>query len=147
MPNLETNSSTGAGAPVVTNTRRGPARNGERKRWRILQNRIERARDLRRAGNHADQIVWDLLCARSADTYRFRRQYPIGPYFVGFACVARKLVVEISADHTAPEQATDARRTRRLKQEGWRVVRFEAHQVIDDPAATLAEIERALDAF
>jgi very-short-patch-repair endonuclease len=147
MPNLETNSSTGPGSPVVANTARGRARNGERKRWRILQNRIERARDLRRAGNRAEQIIWDLLRARPADSYRFRRQYPIGPYFVDFACVARKLVVEISADHTAPEQATAAGRMRRLKQEGWRVVRLEAHRVIDDPAAALTEIERALDAF
>lgn len=134
MPDLGTNSSI------------GPARNGERKRWRVLQNRIERARDLRRAGSRAEQIIWDLLSARPAASYRFLRQYPIGPYFAAFACVARKLVIDIDAGHAAQEHTTDAGRLRRLKQEGWRVLRFEAHQVIDDPAATLLEIERALEA-
>lgn len=112
-------------------------REGGRKRWRILQNRIERARDLRRSGNHAETAVWELLCTHSLGGLRFQRQHAIGPYVVTFACTARKLAIEIDGE-------PDPRRAQLMEQLGWRVVRFAAGDVVEDPEGIWRRIDRLL---
>jgi len=62
------------------------------------QKRTERAKDLRRTGSRAEQVVWELLRAHRMAGLKFRRQHPIGPFFADFACVARKLVIEIDGE-------------------------------------------------
>ncbi len=46
----------------------------------------DKARDLRRDGSRAERKVWELLRDRRISGAKFRRQYPIGPYFADFAC-------------------------------------------------------------
>jgi very-short-patch-repair endonuclease len=111
----------------------------ERKRWRTLQKRIERARGLRRNGNHAEQAMWELLCTRPLGGARFRRMQPIGPYLAAFVCTTRKLVIEIDGED-------DAGRTQSMEQLGWRVARFAAKDVLDDPEEAWQEIFRLLQA-
>ena len=41
------------------------------------------------------KICWDLLRAHRMADLKFRRRHPVGPYFADFACVSRKLVIEI----------------------------------------------------
>jgi very-short-patch-repair endonuclease len=40
--------------------------------------------------------VWDRLRTRQVGGWKFRRQHPIGLYFVDFYCPALRLVVEIN---------------------------------------------------
>lgn len=115
------------------------ARGSERKRWRTLQKRIERARDLRRAGNQAEQAMWELLCTRPLGGTRFRRMQPIGPYLAAFVCTAKRLVIEIDGED-------DAVRTQSMQLLGWRVARFSPKDVIDDPEEAWQEIFRLLKA-
>jgi len=115
-----------------------PVKGNRRRRWRTLQNRIERARDLRRGVNHAEQAIWELLCTHPLGGLRFRRMHPIGPFLAVFACVARKLVIEVDGDD-------DPRRTQLMEQLGWRVARFSAKDVLDDPQETWREIDRLLN--
>jgi very-short-patch-repair endonuclease len=75
---------------------------------------------------------------------KFRRQHPIGPYYADFACVSRKLVVEIDGGHHAFQVEADARRTSVLAQEGWHVVRFAANEAVSNPEGVWVEIERLL---
>ena len=84
----------------------------------------KRARDLRRDGSRAERKVWELLRSRRIEGTKFRRQHPIGPYFADFACVLRRLVIEIDGDHHAFQVEADTRRTKTMESEGWRVVRF-----------------------
>jgi very-short-patch-repair endonuclease len=116
----------------------GEHKRGERKRWRTLQQRIERARELRRAGNHAEQAVWELLCTHPLVGLRFQRQLAIGPYVAPFACTARKLVIEIDGE-------ADPRREQLLGQLGWRVMRLAADDVLRDPQEAWRQIERFVD--
>lgn len=115
------------------------AKGSERKRWRTLQKRIERARDLRRTGNHAEQAMWELLCTRPLGGARFRRMQPIGPNQAAFVCTAKKLVIEIDGED-------DAGRTQSMRQLGWRVSRFSPKDVLDDPEEAWREIFRLLQA-
>jgi very-short-patch-repair endonuclease len=115
------------------------AKGSERKRWRTLQKRIERARDLRRTGNQAEQAMWELLCTRPLGGARFRRMQPIGPHLAAFVCSTKKLVIEVDGED-------DAGRTQSMQQLGWRVARFSPKDVLDDPEEAWREIFRLLQA-
>ncbi|MFO1159857.1 MAG: DUF559 domain-containing protein [Reyranellaceae bacterium] len=106
--------------------------------------KITRARELRRDGSCAEQICWDPLRDRRLEGAKFRRQHPIGPYFADFACVSRKLVIEIDGGHHALQAEADACRTAAMEREGWRVLRFWANEVVQDREGMWAAIEIAL---
>lgn len=123
----------------VSRTVLSAAQGSERKRWRTLQKRIERARDLRRSGNQAEQAMWELLCTRPLGGARFRRMEPIGPFLAAFACRTKKLVIEIDGEE-------DTGRTLSMQQLGWRVARFSAKNVLNDPENAWQQIFRLMQA-
>jgi very-short-patch-repair endonuclease len=53
------------------------------------------AQRLRKAPTNAEQSLWRALRDRQVEGYRFRRQVPIGRYIVDFACLEKRLVVEV----------------------------------------------------
>ena len=75
---------------------------------------------------------------------KFRRQHPIGPYFADFACVARKLVIEVDGEHHTLQLEADSRRTDFLEQAGWRVVRFSASEAVQNPEGVWTAIASIL---
>ena len=103
-----------------------------------------RARDLRRTGSLAERICWDLLRGRKLHGLKFRRQHPIGPYFADFACVSRKLVIEVDGEHHAFQVEADQRRTAAMEREGWRVIRFWANEVVQNAEGIWSAIEQVL---
>ena len=92
----------------------------------------ERARELRRTMSVPERKLWRALSNRKAGDLRFRRQHPMGNYIVDFVCLERKLVIEVDgSQHGEVEQmAHDQRRTDWLSNEGYRVIRFWASEVI-----------------
>ena len=110
----------------------------------VVKKRTERARDLRLTDSLAEQKVWELLRAHRMGGLKFRRQHPIGPYFADFACVARKLVIEIDGEHHALQRDADSRRTDVLEQAGWRVIRFTASEALQNIDGIWAEIAQVL---
>jgi very-short-patch-repair endonuclease len=106
--------------------------------------RTERARGLRLNDSRAEQEVWEFLRAHRMGGLKFRRQHPIGPYFADFACVARKLAIEIDSEHHALQREADSRRTDLMEQAGWRVIRFSASEVVQNTEGVWAEIARVL---
>jgi very-short-patch-repair endonuclease len=109
-----------------------------------VKKRTERARDLRLTNSLAEQKVWELLRGHRIGGLKFRRQHPIGSYFADFACVARKLVIEIDGEHHAFQREADSRRTDALEQAGWRVIRFTASEALQNIDGIWAEIVRVL---
>ena len=88
-----------------------------------LKNR-RTAQRLRREQTKEERHLWyDFL-----KTYPllFRRQYPIGPYYVDFFCYQAGLVVELDgSQHTEPEAiAYDRARTAFLEKNGYCVFRI-----------------------
>ena len=106
---------------------------------------VSRSRELRRDGSRAERICWELLRDRRLARVKFRRQHPIGPYFADFACISRKLVIEIDGGHHAFQVEADARRTAFLERQGWRVVRFWASEVVANPEGIWLTIESIID--
>ncbi|BDD67434.1 hypothetical protein Sj15T_24550 [Sphingobium sp. TA15] len=98
---------------------------------------IARARELRRNATDAEKRLWTLL-REKLPSARFRRQVPIGPYFADFASHAARLIIEL--DGGQHDEAADAPRTAFLQQEGYRVIRFWNHDVMQNPEGALARI-------
>lgn len=100
------------------------------------------ARALRQHATDAEKRIWRLLREAPFAEHKFRRQYPIPPYIVDFACIKHRLVIELDGgQHNAPPQQNyDARRTACLRQQGWQVLRFWNHDVLLDPQAVAATI-------
>ena len=53
------------------------------------------ARRLRREQTEWEYALWARLRRRQLNGFKFRRQHPIGPFFVDFFCPEARLVIEI----------------------------------------------------
>jgi very-short-patch-repair endonuclease len=84
-----------------------------------------RAREQRKDNTVSEGLLWAELKAKQLGV-RFRRQEPIGPYIVDFACRTRRLVIELDgAGHWSNAAAAhDAERDAWLEAHGWRVFRI-----------------------
>jgi adenine-specific DNA-methyltransferase len=74
---------------------------------------------------------------------RFRRQVPIGPFIVDFACLRAMLVIELDGGQHQLAMAYDAERSRFLKRQGFRVLRFWNNDVLVQTQAVLEVIGQA----
>lgn len=74
----------------------------------------------------------------------FRRQHPIGPYIVDFACLAMRLVIELDGSQHLGSQS-DAVRDAFLERNGWTVLRFWSADVLLDIDSVVASISREVE--
>ncbi len=90
--------------------------------------------------------MWAHLRAKRCGGFKFRRQHPIGPYFVDFCCVAQHRVIELDgSQHTEPEEGRkDRLTTAYLNHQGYRVLRFWNEQVETELQGVLQAIYAAL---
>ena len=107
----------------------------------------DRARSLRASQTDAEARLWQRLRNRNLNGFKFVRQVAIGSYFADFACREARLVVEIDgATHATPEAlANDARRTTFMQNLGYRVVRFQNVETVDNLDGVLETILAALE--
>jgi very-short-patch-repair endonuclease len=93
--------------------------------------RTEMARDLRSRETNSEAILWEHLCGSRFEGLKFRRQRPIGPYIVDFACESLNLIVEIdgSVHETAEAKEYDVQRDEYLSAAGYMIIRVSATQV------------------
>ena len=104
----------------------------------------DRARALRKAATDAETHLWARLRNRQLKGRKFRRQVPIGPYIAGFVCLEDSLVVELDGGQHARRSSADDERTAWLQAEGYRVVRFWNHDVLQNTEGVLQAIQAAL---
>jgi very-short-patch-repair endonuclease len=76
--------------------------------------------------------MWATLRTEPFKQLHFRRQMPIGPYYVDFVSVRAKLVIEVDGSQHYEDDAIayDARRTAAIEALGYRVVRFATTDVM-----------------
>lgn len=90
----------------------------------------------------AEVILWEKLRRKQVGGVSFRRQHPIKPYIVDFACLSKKLIIEVDGDTHSDddERQYDERRTAYLEQQGWAVIRFwndDIYRHLDDVLETI----------
>src|SRR3989338_8545860 len=96
-----------------------------------------RARHLRSSQTPAEEALWQQLRLRQLAGHKFRRQQPLGPYIVDFACLEARLIVELDGGHHAARAEYDAERTAWLEAQDFRVLRFWNHEVLTEPEAAI----------
>ena len=99
-----------------------------------------RARNLRRYQTDAEKRLWRYLRNRGLEGRKFRRQHPVGPYIVDFACLEKRLIIELDGGQHALQSEKDAERTEYLESRGFRVLRFWNNQVLKETSAVLEVI-------
>src|SRR5207302_1132207 len=105
---------------------------------------IEQARELRRDMTNAERKLWLRLRRKRLDGHRFRRQVPLGPFIVDFACLAARLVIEVDGGQHAEQVERDTARNAWLESRGFRVLRFWNFQVLQETESVMAAIWMAL---
>jgi very-short-patch-repair endonuclease len=98
-----------------------------------MSRKSTKAPELRRDPSRAEKLCREQIRAHRMEGIKFRRQHPIGPHFADFACVSTGLVIEIDGDQHDDRVEADARRTELMNGLGWRVVRFGAREVAENP--------------
>ncbi|MDB5722718.1 MAG: hypothetical protein JWP15_3336, partial [Alphaproteobacteria bacterium] len=73
----------------------------------------------------------------------FRRQHTIGSFIVDFVCLKRRLIVE--ADGGQHNDKADAARTAYLHAQGFRMVRYWNHDILENIDGVLESLLLKLD--
>ena len=103
-----------------------------------------RIRALRTNPTRAESALWQHLAARRTSGVRFNRQVPIGPFICDFVSRGAKLVVEVDGGQHDWQSHDDARRTRFIEHQGYRMIRFWNNDVLERMEGVVAEIGRVL---
>ena len=90
-----------------------------------MNEKIHRARELRRKSTWAEKLVWQRLKDRKLDGFKFRRQHPVGPYVLDFYCDDLSMAIELDgSQHGLPErEEKDRVRSEYLEENGIHVLR------------------------
>lgn len=94
------------------------------KRHRIQPNLLSFARELRRPLTPCEKKLWEVVRARGASGWKFRRQTPIGPFIADFYCAEVRLIVEVDGRSHADREEYDAWRTEWLESQGYHLIWF-----------------------
>lgn len=105
----------------------------------------ELAKQNRSKPTEAERILWSLIKGGKLGQ-TFKRQHIIGDFIVDFVCLDSKLVVEIDGGyhHTEDQPANDGKRTKRLNEMGFNVIRFDNEEVIGCTDTVLKTIKENL---
>ena len=104
----------------------------------------QRARSLRKSMTDAERLLWQRLRGRQLAGWKFRRQHAVGPFIVDFVCIAKKLIIEVDGAQHASEVERDAKRSRYLSEEGYRIFRFWNSDVLKELEGVLEVIAKEL---
>ncbi|HEY0131839.1 MAG TPA: endonuclease domain-containing protein [Allosphingosinicella sp.] len=109
--------------------------------WTDRNSAVLRARALRRAPTPPEFRLW-LLLRQRPNGLKFRKQHPLGPYTLDVYCPAAKLVGEVDgvSHERGDNPARDRRRDAWLHEQGLRVLRFDASDVMKDVESVVTAI-------
>jgi very-short-patch-repair endonuclease len=109
-----------------------------------MNNQTFKARELRKNLTDYERRLWRELRLRQLRGLKFRRQFPIGPYIVDFACPEKKIIVEVDGGQHVENKEYDEMRTQWLQEQGFRVLRFWNNEVQNNLDEVKQTIYRAL---
>ncbi|WP_326480813.1 endonuclease domain-containing protein [Testudinibacter sp. TR-2022] len=109
----------------------------------LMKERIKHnALSLRKNMTEEEKNLWFHLRDKRLEGYKFRRQVPIENYIVDFVCYRHKLIIELDGSQHFDDNALvyDEKRTQRLNQLGFHVVRFTNDEINFDLENVLTTI-------
>jgi very-short-patch-repair endonuclease len=105
---------------------------------------LTHAKRLRTNMTDAERRLWYRLRGHRFGGYKFKRQVPIDRYVVDFACLGRRLVIEVDGGQHN-ESSADEVRDNYLKGKGFRILRFWNDDVLRNTQGVLEVIVSALE--
>jgi very-short-patch-repair endonuclease len=107
-----------------------------------------RAQYLRKNLTGPERKLWSALKRFRKLDFHVRRQVPFGAYTLDFASHRERLVIEVDgAQHeTEPYRSHDEERTRILRAQGYRVVRYSNYEVLQNLDGVVRDIYEILQA-
>jgi len=98
------------------------------------------AKALRKRLTDAERLLWRHLRNRELGGWKFKRQYPVGPFIVDFICVEKNVVIEVDGGQHAENEDQDIQRSAYLNKMGYRILRFWNNQVLEETESVLEAI-------
>lgn len=95
----------------------------------------------RKIESHIEKIFWEAWSAKPP--FPLVPQYQIKKYYVDFAYLEMKLIIELDghATHSTPKAiAYDRKRARDIENEGWKIIRFGGVEINNDIQLVIKEI-------
>lgn len=105
----------------------------------------DKARHLRSSPTDAERVLWRHIRVRQVGDHKFRRQQPLGPYIVDFACLEKRLIIELDGGQHSSQTTYDSQRTAWLKSQGFQILRFWNNQVFEEIEAVKEVIRETLE--
>jgi very-short-patch-repair endonuclease len=104
----------------------------------------DRARQLRGDQTVFERRLWYRLKILNEHGAQFRRQVPFANYILDFADHSARLVIELDGSQhgEAANRLRDEKRDSMLTAEGYLVLRFANHEIVEDADAVAEAIER-----
>lgn len=94
--------------------------------------------------NFHEALLWSRLRRSNRTGLHFRRQHPVGVWFLDFACVSRRLGIELDGA-THRDQLRDQRRDAAIGLLGWSILRIPNRALLEDlDGVVVAIFETAL---
>ena len=113
-----------------------PRTYGQLKQW---------ARGMRKEPTEAEAAMWRMLRHDNLGV-RFRRQHVLGDYILDFACLKKRLVIEVDGGIHLQQTEQDAIREQAIKEYGFDILRFTNDEVLDEEARVFDRIKAEVHA-
>jgi very-short-patch-repair endonuclease len=110
----------------------------------LPKDKIQIARKLRQNQTDVEKKLWDYLRNRQLCNSKFRRQFPVGKHVADFCCFERRLIIEVDGGQHSGDSVNDSLRADYLAKEGYQIVRFWNHEILQNMESVLEVIARAL---
>jgi very-short-patch-repair endonuclease len=111
----------------------------------LTPTQLTHARQLRREQTDAESRLWFRLRDRQILDAKFRRQVPIGSYIADFCCLELGLVIELDGGQHDEQEAADVVRTEQLERQGFRVIRFWNHELLEETESVVEQIAEVIE--
>ena len=105
---------------------------------------LTNAKTLRANQTEAEQRLWYHLRAHRFMALKFKRQKPMGCFIVDFVCVEQRLIIEIDGGQHGEQAEYDQHRDAWLRSQGYTVLRFWNHEVMQQMEGVLEQIRSTI---
>src|ERR1700716_1288214 len=93
--------------------------------------KVVKAKELRKNSTDAERAVGRGARAPQMAGYKFCRKQHVGRYIVDFVCFDKQVIVELDGGQHSERAVYDGQRSAWLESQGFRVLRFWNHEVIE----------------
>jgi len=104
---------------------------------------LERAKEMRNNPTEAEKTLWLHLKSKGLEA-KFRQQHLIDDFIVDFVCLSKKLIIEVDGGIHDSQQEADAKRTEILNEKGFKVIRFNNKEILNNIDSVLTIIKHEL---